>query len=84
MEIRERKVFIIKDRDTKDMHQIVELHGGKISDSEFIRRMNREGVLAKMIQKLFKHAKKKYFKSSGMPELDFSKFRRGGNLNLGF
>jgi phage gp16-like protein len=84
MEIRERKVFIIKDRDTKVMHQIAELHGGKVNDSEFGRRMKGEGVLAEMIQKLFKQAKKKYFKGSGMPELDLSKFRRGGNLNLGF
>jgi len=72
------------DRHVKVMHQISELHGGKVNDSEFGRRMKGEGVLAEMIQKLFKQAKKTYFKGSGMPELDLSKFRRGGNLNLEF
>lgn len=72
------------DRHTKVMHQIAQLHGGSVSDSEFGRRMKGEGVLAEMIQKLFKQAKKKYFKSTGMPELNLSNFRRGGNLSLGF
>lgn len=72
------------DRFQKVMHQIAELHGGTVNDSQFGRRMKGEGVLAESIQHLFRFAKKAYFTGRSMPPFDLGKFRRGGNLSFDF
>ncbi|WP_026950239.1 PA0069 family radical SAM protein [Algoriphagus mannitolivorans] len=72
------------DRFQKVMHQIAELHGGKVQDNEFGRRMKGEGVLAESIRQLFRHSRKKYFQDKSMPEYNLKVFRKGGNLSLDF
>ena len=70
------------DRFDKVWHQICELHGGNINDSQFGRRMTGEGSHADIIHQLFKTAKKKYLNGRHMPPIDLTKFRKGGNLSL--
>ncbi len=72
------------DRFQKVMHQIAELHGGRVQDNEFGRRMKGAGVLAESIQNLFRFARKTHFSGRSMPAFNLEKFRRGGNLNLEF
>lgn len=70
------------DRFEKVWHQICEMHGGNVNDSEFGRRMSGEGNFAQAIHQLFKVSKKKYFGEKRMPPMDLTKFRKGGNLSL--
>jgi DNA repair photolyase len=70
------------DRFEKVWNQISELHGGKINDSVFGRRMAGDGHIAHAIQQLYSIAKKKYFTGKEMAPLDLTQFRKGGNLNL--
>ena len=72
------------DRFQKVMNQVAELHGGKVNDNEFGRRMKGSGVLAESIQTLFRFAKKTHFGGRHMPPYDLGKFRRGGNFSLEF
>ena len=72
------------DRFQKVMHQIAELHGGKVQDNQFGRRMKGEGVLAESIHQLFRQSRKKYFQGKSMPEFNLKVFRKGGNLSLEF
>jgi DNA repair photolyase len=70
------------DRFEKVWHQICEMHGGKVNDSNFGRRMTGEGNFAQVIHQLFRVSKKKYFGDKTMPPIDLTKFRKGGNLSL--
>jgi hypothetical protein len=70
------------DRFDKVWHQICELHGGHVNDSEFGRRMSGEGNFAEVINQLFKTSKRKFFKDRSMPALNLTAFRKGGNLSL--
>ncbi|NVJ85391.1 MAG: PA0069 family radical SAM protein [Algoriphagus sp.] len=72
------------DRSQKVMNQIATLHGGKVQDNQFGRRMKGEGVLAKSIQQLFQQSRKKYFFGKAMPEFNLKAFRRGGMLSFDF
>ncbi|GMQ24304.1 PA0069 family radical SAM protein [Algoriphagus sp. oki45] len=72
------------DRFHKVMNQIAGLHGGKVQDNQFGRRMKGEGVLAESIHQLYKHSKKKYFQGKTLPEFNLKAFRKGGNLSFGF
>lgn len=72
------------DRFQKVMHQIAELHGGKVQDNKFGRRMKGEGVFAESIHQLFRQSRKKYFQDRSMPEFNLKAFRKGGNLSFGF
>lgn len=72
------------DRYQKVMHQVAEMHGGTINDSQFGRRMRGEGPIAGMIQQLFRHSCNKYFQGRVFPEFNLKVFRRGGNLSLDF
>ena len=72
------------DRFQKVMHQIAELHGGKVQDNQFGRRMKGEGVLAESIRQLFRQSRKKYMGDRSMPAFNLSAFRKGGNLSFGF
>ena len=62
--------------------QIASLHGGKVNDSEWGRRMKGEGHWAHTIQQLFASSYKKYMEGRSLPKLDITRFRRSGNYNL--
>jgi hypothetical protein len=64
------------------MNQIASLHGGKVNDSAFGRRMRGEGTLADVIHQLFRTAKKKHFFGRTLPPYDLTQFRRSGTLPL--
>jgi DNA repair photolyase len=70
------------DRYEKVWNQISHLHGGKVNDSEWSRRMRGAGQEADMINQLFVAAKKQYMKGHIKVHLNASAFRKGGNYNL--
>lgn len=70
------------DRKDKVLNQIAELHGGKLNDSQWGRRMTGEGNISSIIAQLFHIAKSRYMKDKHMPPLDISKFRKGGSYML--
>jgi len=70
------------DKALKVWSQIESLHGGKVNDSEWGRRLTGDGKYAMMIARLFQTSKEKFFKNLEMPVLSRTKFRKGGNLTL--
>ena len=70
------------DRADKVWNQIQELHDGKVSDSEFGRRIKGEGKIAEIIRNLFEVSRSKYFSHNSFPILATDHFRRGGNYTL--
>ena len=70
------------DRKEKVLNQIKELHGGKVGDSEFGKRMRGEGNIALAIQQLHRLAKKKYLNGISKPEWNLTAFRKGGSYAL--
>jgi DNA repair photolyase len=72
------------DRAEKVLNQIRALHGGTLNDSRFGVRMKGEGNWAEMIRQQMHLARKKYFKESKMPEMDFTLHAafKGGQLRL--
>lgn len=70
------------ERADKVWHQIQELHGGNVNDSEYGRRIKGEGRIAEAIRNLFEISKRKYFGDRAMPPLETSHFRRGGSYSL--
>ena len=70
------------DRADKVWNQISEVHGGKVNDSQWGRRMKGEGAIADTIYQIFSASKKKYMGDKERPELNLSRFRRNGTLNL--
>lgn len=70
------------DRCGKVLNQVADLHGGRLSDSRFGKRMSGEGNLADIIHQLYRQAKTRHFKGRGFPPYDLTRFRRGGNLSL--
>jgi DNA repair photolyase len=70
------------DRADKVWNQIQELHDGKVNDSDFGRRMTGEGKIAEVIRNLFEVSERKYFEGRAFAPLDFTQFRKGGNLTL--
>ena len=66
------------DRAEKVLHQIEEIHGGKINDSRYGTRMRGEGNIAKSINQLFKMAVKKHLSGKDKFEYDLTAFRRPG------
>lgn len=70
------------DKALKVWSQIESLHGGKVNDSEWGRRLVGEGKFAALIARLYQTAKDRYFKDKAMPALNRTKFRKGGNLTL--
>lgn len=79
------KDWLIKNfpaRADKVWHQIQQLHGGQVNDSEFGRRVSGAGETSRIINQLFLAAKRKYFKNEALANLDCSKFRKGGNYTL--
>ena len=70
------------DRFEKVWHQICEMHGGNVNDSQWGRRMSGEGTYADIVHKLFKTSKRKFFGERAMPAYNLTKFRKNGNLSL--
>ena len=69
-------------RAAKVWQQIQSLHGGRVNDSEWGRRMKGEGPVASSIRQLFRVSRDKYLSNRGMPAYDLTKFRRNGNYQL--
>lgn len=70
------------DRYQKVWSSISSLHGGKVNDSQWGRRMRGEGALAASIQQLFQLARKKYLSGRAMPAYNKSAFIRKGQYSL--
>ncbi|MEM6265565.1 MAG: PA0069 family radical SAM protein [Bacteroidota bacterium] len=72
------------DRKEKVLHQVRELHGGKLEDNRFGKRMRGEGPVAEAIRGLFYLARNKYMPESGFPALNLAAFKRPdkGQLSL--
>jgi len=66
----------------KILSQVQSTHGGKVSDSRFMKRMLGEGKIAELAAKMMQAAKKKHFKKRSFPEFDNAKFRRGGMYTI--
>ncbi|MBS1977189.1 MAG: PA0069 family radical SAM protein [Bacteroidetes bacterium] len=72
----------LPDRFDKVWNQISSLHGGKVNDSVFGRRMSGEGNIADIIKQLFRSSRQRYLRGRQMPPFDLTKFRKSGNLTL--
>ncbi|MAY84393.1 MAG: radical SAM protein [Flavobacteriales bacterium] len=66
------------DRYHKVIHQIQEMHGGKLNDSNYGRRMKGSGEIAKMISNMVKLGEAKHIKKAGLPNYNLDAFRRPG------
>ncbi len=72
------------DRAAKILAQGSDLHGGKMNDSEWGRRMKGSGNFAMNIDRVFKVMRRRYFAGRESPPLDSSRFHRPpeGQLDL--
>lgn len=70
------------DRFDKVWHQICEMHGGRVNDSQFGRRITGEGTYAEVVHKMFRTARRRFFGERTMPAYDLTRFRKNGNLTL--
>lgn len=70
------------ERADKVSNQIKSIHGGKLNDSQWGRRVRGEGQFAENIRQLFQIAKAKYLHGKEMPPYDLSRFRRNGTYQL--
>ena len=70
------------DRVEKVWNQIQDLHGGKVNDTEFGRRVKGEGKISEVIKNLFEVSKRKYFGDQSFEPLATSHFRKGGSYSL--
>lgn len=70
------------ERKHKVINQISHMHGGRVNDSNWGRRMTGEGNFSEIIKQLFNTSKAKYFKNRKMPSYQLDSFRRGGNLSF--
>ncbi|GGZ17530.1 radical SAM protein [Echinicola pacifica] len=70
------------DRAEKILHQIESLHGGKVNDTDWGRRIKGEGPIATVIKTIFDAAKAKYLAGRKMPDFILKDFNPNGQLNL--
>lgn len=70
------------DRAEKVWHQVQELHGGKVNDTDWGRRMKGEGTLSHLIHDLFEKAMSKHLQNREMPAYNLTAFHKGGNYSL--
>ncbi|MBD8489268.1 PA0069 family radical SAM protein [Echinicola sp. CAU 1574] len=70
------------ERADKVLHQIEQLHGGKLNDTEWGRRIKGSGIIAEMIHQIFNTAKQKYMKDRSMPDFNYDAFNPHGQLKL--
>jgi len=78
---------VYPDRAEKVLHQIAEIHGGKLGDSRFGTRMRGQGEYALAIKELFRIAKTRFFgRESKLKPLNLTAFQRpvrvGGQMSL--
>ena len=66
----------------KILSQVQSTHGGKVSDSRFMKRMLGEGKIAELASRMMQAAKARHFKKRVFPDFDNSKFRRGGMYTI--
>lgn len=66
----------------KVWNHIRHAHGGSVSDSRPGIRMRGEGNIAQSVNQLFKLFRNKYYGENKMPDYDFTKFQRGGQMSL--
>jgi len=69
------------DRKAKVLTQIRAMHGGKLNESEFGRRMRGEGILAEQIDRMFAVACRRARMGRG-PHLSTAAFRRPGGKQM--
>ena len=64
--------------------QIESMHGGKVNDSDWVRRMKGEGNIAESIHQLVAQAIRKYMGEKEIPPYNFNLFKRPdrGQLSL--
>lgn len=72
---------MMPDAAEKIWHQIESCHGGNVNDNRFGTRMSGEGKIAESIRQLFRVSKKKYMNRIGLPDYDFSHFKRPGTIS---
>ena len=70
------------DRAEKIWNQVQELHGGKVNDSDFGRRITGDGEIAKVINNLFEVSRRKHFGKENHIPLSTEHFRKLGNYSL--
>ena len=70
------------DRANKVLNQIKTMHGGKLNDSDFGRRMRGEGKFAELIRMQFSLARKKYLSGRQWPAMNFSLYEETRNKIL--
>jgi DNA repair photolyase len=62
------------DRANKVLHQIKTMHGGKLNDSNFGRRMRGEGKFAELVRVQMTLARKKFLAGRSIPPINFDLF----------
>ena len=70
------------DRAAKIVAQASHLHGGKMNDSTWGRRMKGSGAYAENIERIIKIMRSRYFAGRTDPDLDTSRFRRPPEAQL--
>ena len=70
------------DRYDRVLHQIQDLHGGKINDSRFGLRMKGEGNFADVIRQQYHVIKKKFYANRQMPLYDLSLYDKAKTKQL--
>lgn len=66
------------------LNHIKGAHGGKLNDSEFGRRMRGDGEMARVLAMQYAQLRKRLFAGRGIPEYDYSLFRRPDKGQLSF
>lgn len=70
------------DRADKVWNQVCELHGGKVNDTEWGRRIKGDGPIAAAINQIFKATVKKHLGGRSFPPYDLTQFSSNGSLRL--
>ncbi|MBP6731696.1 MAG: hypothetical protein KA149_06545, partial [Chitinophagales bacterium] len=70
------------DRANKVLHQIKSMHGGKLNDSEWGRRMKGEGKFAEMIRMQFVMARQKFMTGRVFPPTNYDLYETTRNEML--
>jgi DNA repair photolyase len=70
------------DRKEKVLNRLRAMHGGKLYDSQWGKRMGGEGVFAGQIARMFDVARRKAGIRDADPELSAASFRRAGGAQL--
>ncbi len=72
------------ERANKILNRIKDIRGGKLNESEFVKRFTGEGELAEMIHNLFEISCKKYGLNRERVKLSIDKFRNKSAYQLDF